>query len=124
MQLEKEFKNMVNNVAIFKFNKENKILELELDTPNFSNFVREIIVNNYEVTQENIKVSFKEEENNTIDIDELKRIIIEIHKQYVDEISKFYEYTKNTIQTYYESDEDIVKEIKKYINEFSSKKNE
>lgn len=117
MQLNEEFKNMENNIAKFKFKKENKELELELDTPNFSNFVRELITNNYEVTSENIEILLEGNENNEIDINELKNIIIEIHGQYSDEILKFYENTKNEINTYYSDDTKIIEELHTYIEE-------
>lgn len=117
MQSNEEFKNMVNNIAIFRFKKENKELELELDTPNFSTFVRELITNNYEVTSDNIEVLLKEKANNEIDITELKNIVIEIHKQYSDEISDFYENTRNEIATYYSDDTKIIEELQAYIEE-------
>lgn len=115
MQLEKEFKSMENNKAIFSFMKEDKKFELNLDSPNFSEFVKNIILNNYEVTDENIKVELEKNDDNKIDIDELKSIVIEIHKEYFDEIGKFYENIKKEIKTYYSDDEELIKYIQEYI---------
>ena len=120
MQLEEECKNMVNNIAVFKFKSENKELELNLDTPNFSNFVKEIIINNYEISESNMDVVLKNNNCDEIDVNELKNIVIEIHQQYKNEISKFYENTKDEISTYYSDDTELVNEIKKYIEEVSN----
>ena len=119
MQLNEESKNMANNIAIFKFKKEKKELELKLDTPNFSNFVRDLIINNYEVSNDNMEVLLKEKGNNEIDTIELKNIVIEIHQQYFNEISNFYENTKNEINTYYSDDAKIIEELQKYIAKLS-----
>lgn len=120
MQLEEECKSMVNNIAVFKFKNENKELELNLDTPNFSNFVKEIIINNYEISESNMDVVLKNNNCDGIDVNELKNIVIEIHQQYKNEISKFYENTENEINTYYSDDAELVNEIKKYIEEVSN----
>ena len=122
MQLEEECKNTENNVAVFKFNKENKILELNLDVPNFSEFVNQIVINNYDASEDNLEVTLKSNKADGIDVNELKNIVIEIHKQYLDEISMFYNNINKEIKTYYSDDTELIYEIKKYIEESTLKK--
>lgn len=122
MQLEKESKNMESNVAIFSFIKENEQIELELDAPNFSEFVKKIIINNYEVSNDNISIKLKKTDNKSIDLETLKSIVIEVHQNYSKEINKFYENIDKELQTYYSDDDEIIRVIKEYI-QTTSKEN-
>lgn len=119
MQLEKEFKNMESNIVIFSFAKENKCIELELDAPNFSEFVKKIIIGNYEVSDDNISVVFKGPDNKNIDIETLKSIVIEVHQSYFEELNKFYENINKELMTYYSDDEELIKTIEEYIQTIS-----
>lgn len=127
MQLEKESKSMESNIAIFSFIKENQQLELELDAPNFSEFVKKIIINNYEVSDDNISVELKKSDNENIDLETLKSIVIEVHQGYSEEIKQFYENVDKELQTYYFDDDELIKVVKEYIqttNEDNCKENE
>ncbi len=115
MQLEKEYKNMESNIAIFSFKKENEQIELELDAPNFSEFVKKIIINNYEVSNDNISVELKKTDNGNIDLETLKSIVIEVHQNYSKEINKFYENIDKELQTYYSDDDELIRVVKEYI---------
>ena len=127
MQLEKESKSMESNIAIFSFIKENQQLELELDAPNFSEFVKKIIINNYEVSDDNISVELKKSDNENIDLETLKSIVIEVHQGYSEEINQFYENVDKELQTYYFDADELIKVVKEYIqttNEDNCKENE
>ena len=115
MQLEKESKNMESNIAVFSFIKENKQIKLDLDAPNFSEFVKKIIINNYEVSNDNISVELEKSDNESIDLETLKSIVIEVHQNYFKEINKFYENIDKELQTYYSDDDELIRVIKEYI---------
>ena len=118
---------MESNIAIFSFIKENQQLELELDAPNFSEFVKKIIINNYEVSDDNISVELKKSDNENIDLETLKSIVIEVHQGYSEEINQFYENVDKELQTYYFDADELIKVVKEYIqttNEDNCKENE
>lgn len=99
-----------NNILEFKFIKENSSLKIDLNSPNFSDFVRQIISENLEVSDENIELEF-DKENIDVDIEQIKKIIIEIHSKYESEIKQFYSNIKEDIKTYYDDNEKISKAI-------------
>lgn len=116
MQLEEECKNMANNIVVFKFRLENKELYLNLDSPNFSDFVREIINNNYNVSEKNILVSIQND-NKNIDIDSLKSIVIEVHKSYMQDLAEFYKNIEYEISTYYDDEDKLFSKIEEHIKQ-------
>ena len=120
MQLEEECKNMENNKVFFKFLKENEELSLNLDSPNFSEFVKSIINKNYYVSEENISISTLNDDKN-IDIDSLKNIVIEVHKKYMKDLNEFYKNIETEISTYYDDEDKLLNEIEEYVRQEKSK---
>lgn len=122
MQLEEECKNMENdNIVTFKFLAENEELSLDLDSPNFSNFVKKIINKNYEVSDDNILVSLPNSDEKNIDITTLKDIVIEIHKNYYNDLEEFYRNIESEVSTYYDDEDQLLKEIENFVKQEKSK---
>lgn len=120
MQLEEECKNMENNIVIFKFLKEHEELALNLDSPNFSDFVKNIINKNYVVSEENISIYTHNDDKN-IDIDSLKCIVIEVHEKYMKDLDEFYKNIETEISTYYDDEDKLLNEIEEYVRQEKSK---
>lgn len=120
MQLEEECKNMENNIVIFKFLKENEELSLNLDSPNFSEFVKNMINKNYNVSEENIS-TYTLNDNKHIDIDSLKSIVIEVHEKYMKDLDEFYKNIETEISTYYDDEDKLLNEIEEYVRQEKSK---
>lgn len=120
MQLEEECKNMENNIVIFTFLEENEQLSLDLDSPNFSEFVKRIINKNYKVSNDNILVSLSNSDEKNIDTEVLKEIVIEIHKDYNDDLKTFYENIESEISTYYDDEDKLLKEIEDFVKQEKS----
>ncbi len=122
MQLEEECKNMENsNLVTFKFLKEGAELSLDLDSPNFSDFVKEIINKNYKVSGDNILVSLPNSDEKNIDINTLKDIVIEVHKSYYNDLETFYRNIESEVSTYYNDDDQLLSEIEKFVKQEKSK---
>jgi len=111
---------MENNKVFFKFLKENEELSLNLDSPNFSEFVKSIINKNYYVSEENISISTLNDDKN-IDIDSLKNIVIEVHKKYMKDLNEFYKNIETEISTYYDDEDKLLNEIEEYVRQEKSK---
>lgn len=121
MQLKEECKNMENNIVTFKFLTEDKELSLDLDSPNFSDFVKNIINKNYNVSNDNISVSLPNSNEKNIDIEALKDIVIEVHKDYNKELKDFYRNIESEISTYYDDEDKLLKEIENFVRKEESK---
>lgn len=100
--------------CIFKFKEEDERLELNLNSPNFSDFIKKIIENNYKVTEDNIEIICEGDDD--LDLEELKKVLIKVHMEYEDEISTFFENINEEINTYY-SETDIPSKIEEHLSE-------
>lgn len=104
-------RNMENNIKI-NFIKENTDILLNIEQPDLTNLIKNIISKHLEVTKENIKV----DADDTFDIDEFINLILSVHEEFREEIDKFYENINREITTYYEDDvlaKHIIEELKK-----------
>ena len=106
--------NNENNICVFTFVKEKQEISLNLDSPNFSEFVKEILENNYDISEENITVSC--DDNSEIDTEALKTMLINIHDDYKEELETFFTNITNDISTY--ADESGISEkLNTYLTE-------
>lgn len=102
---------MENNIKIH-FIKENTDILLNIEQPDLTNLIKNIVSKHLEVTKENLEIDAID----SFDIEEFSNLIVSVNEEFREEIDKFYENINREITTYYEDEvlaKHIIEELKK-----------
>ena len=97
---------MENKIQITFINEKINI-EIDIQQPDLANLVHRIIAEHLLVTSDNLRITTDEE---NFDKEEFRDLLIDVHKDFCEEIEKFYDNIQNEISTYY-NDEELSKKI-------------